>query len=301
MSADSIREKVAKLIEKRGLTFSQVSTLIGRPRYFLFFYIRKKSPKVLPESERHKIAELLGIDEQELTDLPLHRIETMTDDEIREHIDEIIKQKGFSYNKLSILIGKQQSYMFQFIKRKTPKRLDEVTRRQLAEILDVDEQELTDLPLHRIETTKAINQALHNYPEVVKVEMLDVTACCGNGVDNVTEKMIGEWVMPLQEFRQITFAEPNNVKMLKVIGDSMMPTLKAGDWVLVDISQQNPDTDGMYLLSMVSGLVVKRLQLGISDFTIISDNPKYKPITASAGEVKVIGRVIYTLNAERVG
>lgn len=301
MSADSIREKVAKLIEKRGLTFSQVSMLIGRPRYFLFFYIRKKSPKVLPELERRKIAELLGIDEQELTDLPLHRIKTMTDDEIREHIDEIIKQKGFSYNKLSILIGKQQSYMFQFIKRKTPKRLDEVTRRQLAEILNVDEQELTDLPLHRIETTKAINQALNNYPEVVQVEMLDVTACCGNGVDNVTEKMIGEWVMPLQEFRQITFAEPNNVKMLKVIGDSMMPTLKAGDWVLVDISQQNPDTDGMYLLSMVSGLVVKRLQLGISDFTIISDNPKYKPITASAGEVKVIGRVIYTLNAERVG
>ena len=301
MSADSIREKVAKLIEKRGLTFSQVSMLIGRPRYFLFFYIRKKSPKVLPELERRKIAELLGIDEQELTDLPLHRIKTMTDDELREHIDEIIKQKGFSYNKLSILIGKQQSYMFQFIKRKTPKRLDEVTRRQLAEILNVDEQELTDLPLHRIETTKAINQALNNYPEVVQVEMLDVTACCGNGVDNVTEKMIGEWVMPLQEFRQITFAEPNNVKMLKVIGDSMMPTLKAGDWVLVDISQQNPDTDGMYLLSMVSGLVVKRLQLGISDFTIISDNPKYKPITASAGEVKVIGRVIYTLNAERVG
>ena len=140
MSADSIREKVAKLIEKRGLTFSQVSMLIGRPRYFLFFYIRKKSPKVLPELERRKIAELLGIDEQELTDLPLHRIKTMTDDAIREHIDEIIKQKGFSYNKLSILIGKQQSYMFQFIKRKTPKRLDEVTRRQLAEILDVDDR-----------------------------------------------------------------------------------------------------------------------------------------------------------------
>lgn len=220
---------------------------------------------------------------------------------IKERLAKILEEKNMSPRKLSLAIGKSDSYIHKFLYYDTPKVLPELERRKVAELLGIDEQELTDLPLHRIETTKAINQALHNYPEVVQVEMLDVTACCGNGVDNVTEKMIGEWVMPLQEFRQITFAEPNNVKMLKVIGDSMMPTLKAGDWVLVDISQQNPDTDGMYLLSMVSGLVVKRLQLGISDFTIISDNPKYKPITASAGEVKVIGRVIYTLNAERVG
>ena len=74
--------------------------------------------------------------------------------------------------------------------------------------------------------------------DVAKIEMLDVTACCGNGVDNLSENSIGEWIMPLQEFRQITFADPQNIKMLKVVGDSMTPTLKAGDWVLVDISQQ---------------------------------------------------------------
>ena len=215
-------------------------------------------------------------------------------EEIRHRLEIALKERNMSYRNLSLTIGKGPAYIQRFIKDGLPSKLPELERRKIAELLGIDEQELTDLPLHRKIKINASEYA-------VKIDMLDVTACCGNGVDNVTEKMIGEWVMPLQEFRQITFAEPNNVKMLKVIGDSMMPTLKAGDWVLVDISQQNPDTDGMYLLSMVSGLVVKRLQLGISDFTIISDNPKYKPITASAGEVKVIGRVIYTLSAERVG
>ena len=108
--------------------------------------------------------------------------------------------------------------------------------------------------------------------------------------------------MPLQEFRQITFADPQNIKMLKVVGDSMTPTLKAGDWVLVDISQQTPDVDGMYLLRMATGLAVKRLQIGLNDIQVVSDNKdKYKPIAASVGEIKVVGRVIYTLNAERVG
>lgn len=138
--------------------------------------------------------------------------------------------------------------------------------------------------------------------DVAKIEMLDVTACCGNGVDNLSENSIGEWIMPLQEFRQITFADPQNIKMLKVVGDSMSPTLKAGDWVLVDISQQTPDVDGMYLLRMATGLAVKRLQIGLNDIQVVSDNKdKYKPIAASVGEIKVVGRVIYTLNAERVG
>lgn len=138
--------------------------------------------------------------------------------------------------------------------------------------------------------------------DVAKIAMLDVTACCGNGVDNLSENSIGEWIMPLQEFRQITFADPQNIKMLKVIGDSMSPTLKAGDWVLVDVSQQTPDVDGMYLLRMATGLAVKRLQIGLNDIQVVSDNKdKYKPIAASVGEIKVVGRVIYTLNAERVG
>lgn len=225
-----------------------------------------------------------------------------TQEEIRHKLDDAIQNSSYTYRSLSLLIGKSDAYIQRYIKGGVPSKLPELERRQLAEILGIDEQELTDLPLHRIETTRIINQAINHYPEVAKIEILDVTACCGNGVENEQEKMIGEWAIPLQDFRQITFAEPNNVKMIKVIGDSMTPTLKAGDWVLVDISQQTPDVDGMYLIRMATGLAVKRLQIGLSDIQVVSDNQaKYKPITASVGEIKVIGRVIYTLNAERVG
>lgn len=226
----------------------------------------------------------------------------MSADDIREKVNNLIKERGLTLNEVSLLIGRPRYFLFFYINKKSPKRLPEIERRQLAEILGIDEQELTDLPLHRIETTRIINQAINNYPEVAKIEILDVTACCGNGVENEQEKMIGEWAMPLPSFRQITFTDPVNVKMLQVVGDSMTPTLKAGDWVLVDISQQTPDVDGMYLIRMATGLAVKRLQIGLSDIQVVSDNQaKYKPITASVGEIKVIGRVIYTLNAERVG
>lgn len=171
----------------------------------------------------------------------------------------------------------------------------EITPKMQNEIAAVLNVKIEDL--FRLNENNSLQAA-----DVAKIAMLDVTACCGNGVDNLSENSIGEWIMPLQEFRQITFADPQNIKMLKVVGDSMSPTLKAGDWVLVDISQQTPDVDGMYLLRMATGLAVKRLQIGLNDIQVVSDNKdKYKPIAASVGEIKVVGRVIYTLNAERVG
>lgn len=203
------------------------------------------------------------------------------------------EQKNISQAELGRLIGVSQQHIQRFEKgypipiKYAPK---------LAEILSVDISEF--LP----DELKDIQFNSPQAADVAKIEMLDVTACCGNGVDNLSENSIGEWIMPLQEFRQITFADPQNIKMLKVVGDSMSPTLKAGDWVLVDISQQTPDVDGMYLLRMATGLAVKRLQIGLNDIQVVSDNKdKYKPIAASIGEIKVVGRVIYTLNAERVG
>ena len=221
-----------------------------------------------------------------------------TPEQIKGFVAAKLKERALSLNEVSLQLGKNGTYLFQFINRASPRRLGEVERKKLAAILQIDEQELTDLPLNRSNNAVLMN----NISNSAKIEMLDVTACCGNGVENLSENSIGEWIMPLQEFRQITFADPQNIKMLKVVGDSMTPTLKAGDWVLVDVSQQTPDVDGMYLLRMATGLAVKRLQIGLNDIQVVSDNKdKYKPIAASVGEIKVVGRVIYTLNAERVG
>lgn len=91
--------------------------------------------------------------------------------------------------------------------------------------------------------------------------------------------------------------------MLRVSGDSMEPTLKDGDWILADISRKSPDSDGIYLLQLSTGLAVKRLQGSITPDTIIikSDNPIYNPENANLKDVIILGRVIYILKTEKVG
>lgn len=133
----------------------------------------------------------------------------------------------------------------------------------------------------------------------VAIDVISATPCCGNG-NEVTEDVIGKWIMPLQDFKRLTLTSPDRVKQMQVSGDSMQPTINDGDFILADTSRNVFDVDGIYLIRMINGLVVKRLQAGLNAISIISDNPNYKPIEASIGEVKIIGKVIKILNVRSV-
>ena len=146
--------------------------------------------------------------------------------------------------------------------------------------------------------------AKNNSTGTVQIDIISATACCGSGNEILAEDITGHWIIPQADFHTLPFsAAPNNIKMLRVSGDSMEPTLKDGDWILADISRKSPDSDGIYLLQLSTGLAVKRLQGSITPDTIIikSDNPVYNPENANLKDVIILGRVIYILKTEKVG
>lgn len=227
-----------------------------------------------------------------------------TPETIRQKIDDLIKNTdGVDYASLSVLLGKNPAYIHQYITRGSPKVLSDGHRKIIATRLGVSETELmTDEQKVQEQKIAIISKNTSASADSVSIEVIDVRACCGNGVENFAENVIGFWNLPVLEFQKITFANPETVKMLRVFGDSMEPTLKSDDWVLVDISQNFVDSDGLFLIRMSSGLAVKRIQNTISQNVLIkSDNPRYDNITASVADVLIIGKVIYTLKAEKVG
>lgn len=70
-NTEEIRRKIARLIVERGLNFAQVSLAIGKNIAYIQQFIKNGSPRRLGEVDRHKLAQILRVDEQELTDLPL--------------------------------------------------------------------------------------------------------------------------------------------------------------------------------------------------------------------------------------
>jgi SOS-response transcriptional repressor LexA len=218
---------------------------------------------------------------------------------------KLISQKrrelGLSQSQLGEMVGLSQQQIGR-IENGSPITIENA--RKLSEVLGIDRTLLLPegfLPAHLEGVSAIANKITSAFKkDEVTIEMIDATACCGDGIDNLPEKTCGYWRLPIAEFKSITSSSPENLRMLRVQGDSMKPTIDDGDWVWVDTSNNYIGSDGMYLIRMATGLAVKRLQSGLSNVVIKSDNPTYSDITADVGEVKIIGKVVYILNGRRV-
>lgn len=93
--------------------------------------------------------------------------------------------------------------------------------------------------------------------------------------------------------------QPRDLCLIRVAGDSMEPTLRSGDAILVDRRAARPDRDGIYILRMHGMLLVKRLQaLPGAKLRVISDNPAFASFEVAldeldGGALAVIGRVVW--------
>lgn len=106
-------------------------------------------------------------------------------------------------------------------------------------------------------------------------------------------QVVGEWLVP----RDMLPAEHRNAKIavVRVIGDSMAPSLRPHDRVMVDISHNYMGPDGTYLAWNGIGVVFKRLQAlpgKPPSIRFASDNPAYEPYVVPVDEVHILGRVI---------
>jgi hypothetical protein len=104
------------------------------------------------------------------------------------------------------------------------------------------------------------------------------------------------WGIPPSYLRQELRANPDAVRMIEVLGDSMEPTLKSGDRVMIDTYYRAPSPPGIYAVWDGFGVVVKRIELvPLTDpprIKLISDNRAHGQYEVSAEEARIIGRVV---------
>jgi phage repressor protein C with HTH and peptisase S24 domain len=98
--------------------------------------------------------------------------------------------------------------------------------------------------------------------------------------------------------KALTASSPASLSIVRVEGDSMAPTLNAGDDILVDLGDAADRLrDGIYVLRIDDALVVKRLALNPLGrrVTVQSDNPAYSDWPdCRLDEINCIGRVIWS-------
>lgn len=99
----------------------------------------------------------------------------------------------------------------------------------------------------------------------------------------------------------VEFKEHYHLKIITGWGQSMAPTIKHGDPLLVDISIKDFIGDGIYFFSYQGFQYIKRLQMkGKDKFKMISDNRKHKAEDIFANETYIQARVLLVWNAHLV-
>jgi len=132
----------------------------------------------------------------------------------------------------------------------------------------------------------------------------DVRAAMGGGqIPHDYPELLQDVRVSPQHLREmgVEFKEHFHLKMVTGWGQSMAPTIKHRDPLLVDISIREFMGDGIYMFSWEGHLYIKRLQwIGDGQIKMISDNDKHPPQTIRADETYIQARVLLVWNAHLV-
>lgn len=205
----------------------------------------------------------------------------------RARLLQLASERGASLSGLSELIGRNSTYLQQFVRKGSPRKLEETDRRTLARFFGVDEAEL-GAP----EDFSLIDQGKAVRGEWVDVPRLPLGASAGGGALTFEEAPIGAFRFSARWLREQGL-DPAQLSAIRVEGDSMEATLRDGDEILVDRTPRAL-RDGIHVVRAGDALLVKRIDLSRPGaITLVSDNPVYRPIELAPEDVEVIGRVVW--------
>ena len=200
-------------------------------------------------------------------------------------LERLCAERGEDFAGLSRMLGRNPAYIQQFVRRGVPKRLGEAERRKLARYFSIPESLLggpaDDEPVGGL----------------VPVKRSPVRASAGPGA--IPHDQAGKPYFAFDEawLKSLTASPAGRLSIIRVKGDSMAPTLNAGDDILVDLGDcEGPLRDGIYVLRADDALVVKRLALHPAGWrvTVQSDNPAYPNWPdCDIDDIQCIGRVIW--------
>jgi phage repressor protein C with HTH and peptisase S24 domain len=184
------------------------------------------------------------------------------------------------------MLGRNAAYIQQYVRRGVPKRLKEEERRKLARYFAVPESLLGGPP----DEPRAAN-------DLVNVKRHPVAVSAGPGA--IVSEEDGRPYFGFDErwLKALTGTPAARLSIVRVEGDSMAPTLSAGDDIMVDLGDAaNRIRDGIYVLRVDDAVVVKRIALHPMGRTVTvqSDNPAYPDWpNFNIDEINCIGRVIW--------
>lgn len=215
---------------------------------------------------------------------------------VRKRLEKQILKTNHSFREISLKIGRTDAYIQQYIKYGFPKRLSEVDRKRVCEILDMNEKDLIDDELSDKVVSPLVSNPKSNNTQSQDYIMVDIYSPRPN-VD-FYDSIIGRVTLNSKEFSGWCGATPKSLRIIRVNGDYMEPALPSGSLILYDSNTNTYRGDGIYVVTTNNITQVKRVQQTHPDtYILINDNKNYQNISCQNPDLEILGRAICCLSS----
>jgi len=203
----------------------------------------------------------------------------------RENLLRLAEEHRVSLSALSGMLGRNPSYLQQYVRKGSPRKLEEQDRRKLAEFFGVSEVVLG------ADVDAVIARSTRETEDFVRVPRLPLDASAGPGAFSAEEISFDSYRFSRRWLREMGL-EGADLSAIRVEGDSMEPLLRSGDEIFVDRNKRAGE--GVHVVRIGDALHVKQVQArGPGRIALISANDAYAPIELGQDEVEIVGRVVW--------
>jgi phage repressor protein C with HTH and peptisase S24 domain len=195
---------------------------------------------------------------------------------IGNNIKTLRLEAGLSQDELALQVGISQPSLNKIEKNETknPRKLSAI-----AKFFSVTEEFL------RFNNLEIKNNRVFNF------DLLDIQASAGTGVALLDESVVQSISIDKDKFQELFKCAPtDSMKIINIKGDSMTPTFKDNDFILVDIANITL-SDGVFVFRVNDELYVKRLQRLPNKVVALSDNSNYIPFDLPEN-TEIVARVV---------
>ncbi|MNM46624.1 putative HTH-type transcriptional regulator [compost metagenome] len=277
----SIDKILAQLMAKNGISQVELSSRTSVGQSTISRILKPQGPKGIKEptdKQVRPLADFFGITTDQLRGYePLGEAEQQTEERESLSTADIVKQMLAKHGKGLSLDARQK-------------------------IADAIEEKSAEQALSNVVTVDFSRPG--QVGDEVWIAHYDVRAAMGGGqIPHDYPEILQDIRVSPRHLREmgVTFKEHYHLKMITGWGQSMAPTIKDRDPLLVDITIREFTGDGIYLFSHDEMLYVKRLQKkGRERFKMISDNKHHDPEEIRVDDTHILARVLYVWNGQPV-
>lgn len=206
-----------------------------------------------------------------------------------------LKPDGLAETEWALSAGVNRGFFTNLKKQDISPRSDSL--RKLLRVIGKSEADLYDEAPEHARPVVMPTRGAHEQDDVVEIVSLDLSLSMGPGtlIEEFVEEEPVKFDIGL--LRAVTRTPLHLLRAVKGVGDSMEPTLRTNDRILIDTSEKMLSrVHGIYWVDHLGAHGIKRLRaVGHGRVLIMSDNPTVPDYDVDADELRIHGRAIWLM------